>query len=85
MFKWKMCSKFNFIAIFLIFVNFAAFHDHTKENADVSKNEGQSYVNFYIFRKFMPEAIRTQNFVTLPITSQELGRGGGLFCPPQPK
>ena len=29
----------------------------------------------------MPEAISTQNLVTLPITSQELG-GGGLFCPP---
>ena len=31
----------------------------------------------------MPEAISTRNFVTLPITSQELGRGG-LFCPPPP-
>ena len=31
----------------------------------------------------MPEAISTQNLVTLPITSQELGSGGGgLFCPP---
>ena len=35
-----MCSKFNFIAIFLILANFAAFVDHTKENADVSKNDG---------------------------------------------
>ena len=48
---WKMCSIFNFIAIFLILVNFAAFLDHTKENADVSKNDGQSKVNFYIYRK----------------------------------
>ena len=38
MFGWKMCSKFNFIAIFLILANFAAFLDHTKENADMSKN-----------------------------------------------
>ena len=29
----------------------------------------------------MPEAISTQNLVTLPITSQELGRGGGFFAP----
>ena len=35
-----MCSKFNFIAIFLILANFAAFLDQTKENADVSKNDG---------------------------------------------
>ena len=32
-----MFSKFDFIAIFLILANFAAFLDHTKENADVSK------------------------------------------------
>ena len=32
-----MCSKFNFIAIFLILANFVAFLDHTKENADVHK------------------------------------------------
>ena len=37
MFGWKMCSKFNFIAICLILANFAAFLDHKKENADVSK------------------------------------------------
>ena len=30
----------------------------------------------------MPEAISTPNLVALLITSQELGRGGGLFCPP---
>ena len=40
MFGWKICSKFNFISIFLILANFAAFLDHTKENADVSKNGG---------------------------------------------
>ena len=74
-----MCSKCNFIAIFLILVNFAAFLDHTKENADVSKNDGQSSVNFYIYRNYMPGAISTQHLVTLPITSQELGRG--FFCP----
>ena len=28
------------LAIFLILANFAAFLDHTKENADVSKNGG---------------------------------------------
>ena len=37
MFEWKLCSKFNFIAIFLILANFSAFLDHTMENADVSK------------------------------------------------
>ena len=52
MFGWKMCSKFNFIAIFLILTNFAAFLDYTKENADVSKNDGKSYVSFYIYRKY---------------------------------
>ena len=64
-----MCSKFNFIAIFLILINFAAFLDHTKENVDVSKNDGQSLVNFYIYRKYMPETISTKNLVTLLITS----------------
>ena len=84
MFGWKICSKFNFISIFLIFANFAAFLDHTKENADVSKNGGYFKVNFYIYRKYMPEAFSTPNLVTLPITSKELGRGA--FLPPlQPK
>ena len=41
-----MCSKFNFIAIFLILANFAAFLYHTKENADVSKNEGNLWLIF---------------------------------------
>ena len=40
MFGWKTWSKFNFIAIFLILANSAALLDHTKENADVSKNYG---------------------------------------------
>ena len=40
MFGWRMCSKFNLIRIFLILANFAAFLDHTKENADVSKYDG---------------------------------------------
>ena len=31
--------------------------------------------DFYIDRKYMPEAISTPNAVALPITSQELGRG----------
>ena len=31
----------------------------------------------------MPEAISTQNLVTLPITSQELGRGGAFLPPNQ--
>ena len=35
-----LCSKFDFIAIYLILANFTAFLDHTKENADVSKNDG---------------------------------------------
>ena len=35
MFACKMCSKFIFFTIFLILTNFAAFLDHTKENADV--------------------------------------------------
>ena len=40
MFGWKLYSKLNFIAIFLILANFAACLDHTKENADMSKNDG---------------------------------------------
>ena len=35
-----MCFKLNFIAIFPILAKFAAFLDHIKENADVSKNDG---------------------------------------------
>ena len=35
-----MSSRFDFIAIFLNFANFVAFLDNTKENADVSKNDG---------------------------------------------
>ena len=34
--------KSNFTAISLVLANFAAFLDHTKKNADVSKNDGQS-------------------------------------------
>ena len=30
----------------------------------------------------MPDAFSSPNCVALPITSQELGGGGGLFCPP---
>ena len=33
----------------------------------------------------MPEAFSTRNLVALPITSQELGRGGGGFAPPPTK
>ena len=40
MFGRKICSIFNFISIFLILANFAAFLDRTKENADVSKDGG---------------------------------------------
>ena len=82
MFGWKISSKFNFISSFLILANFAAFLDHTKESADVSKNGGYFKVDFYIYRKYMPEAFSTPNLVALPITSQELGRGGGAFLPP---
>ena len=45
----KLCSKFNFIVIFLILADFAAFLDDTKENADVSKNDGYFKVNFCMF------------------------------------
>ena len=82
MFGWKIISKFNFIAIFLILANFTAFLDRTKENADVSKNEGLSSIILYIYRKYMPEAISTQNVVALPTASQELGREGGIFASP---
>ena len=60
-----MCVKFTSIAIFLISANFTAFLDHTKENADVSKNDGYFYVNFYIYRKYMSEVFSTPNLVTL--------------------
>ena len=83
MFGLKICSKFNFISIFLILANFAAFLDHTKENADVSKNGGYFKVNFYIYRKYMPEAVSTPNLVALPIASQELSRGGAFLPPNQ--
>ena len=85
MFGLKIRSKFNFIAIFLILANLAAFLDHTEENADVSKNYVYFWVNFYIYRKYMPEAFTTPNLVAVTITSQELDRGGGLFCPPPTK
>ena len=78
-----MCSKFNFIAIVLILANFAAFLDHTKENADVSKTDGYFKVNFYIYRNYMPEAFSTPNLVALPISSQELGRGWAFLPPNQ--
>ena len=51
-----MCCKFNFIAIFLILANFAAFLDHTQENADVSRNDGYFYGNFHINTQYMLEA-----------------------------
>ena len=82
-FALKICSKFNFIAIFLFLANLAAFLDHTEENADVSKNYGYFWVNFYIYRKYMPEAFTTTNLVAVTITSQELDRGA--FCPPPTK
>ena len=78
-----MCFKFNFITIFLILANFSTFLDHTKENADVSKNDGYFWVNFYIYRKHMLEAFSTPNLVALPTTNQELGRGA--FLPPPTK
>ena len=55
---------------FFDLANFAAFLDHTKEkkkNADVSKNDGQLQVNFYIFREFMLEAISRSNFAALDL------------------
>ena len=48
MFGWKLCSKSNFIVIFQILANFAAFLDHIKENADVGKNDS----NFSVFLHF---------------------------------
>ena len=44
-----MCSKVNFIAIFLILANFDAFLDHTKENADMSKFDGYNLRLIFIF------------------------------------
>ena len=64
-----MCSKFNSISIFLILANFAAFLDHTKENADVSKKDGYFWVNFCIYRKYMPKAFSILYLVTLPVKS----------------
>ena len=70
-----MCSRFNFIVILLLLANFATFLDHTKENADVSKNDGY-------FRLIFTFTESASNLVALPITSQELGRGA--FLPPPP-
>ena len=39
-------------------------------------------VNFYFYRKYMPEVISTPNLVTLPVASQELGREGFFAIPP---
>ena len=41
-------------------------------------------VNLYILR-IIPGAISTPNLVALHISSQELGRGGGIFCLSQQK
>ena len=81
-FGLKICSKFNCIAIFLILANLAAFLDHTEEDADVSKNYGYFWVNFYIYGKYMPEAFSTPNLVAVTITSQGLDRGGAFLPPP---
>ena len=71
MFGWKMCSKFNFIAVFLILVNFAAFLNHTKENADI-------YLQM-ILTKSTSLRLLAHQIWSLYLTSQELGRGA--FCP----
>ena len=80
---WKLRSKFNFITIPFIFANCAFFLDHIKENADVSKGNGYFKGIFYIFRKYMPEAISAPNLAALHSTSQELSMRG--FFTPQPK
>ena len=80
MFGWKICSKCNFIATFLIFANFTAFHDHTKENADVSKMMTNLKSIFIFTEKYMPVALSIPNLVAVPIISQELGRRA--FCHP---
>ena len=79
MFGWKLCSKFNFIAICPILANFATFLGHAKEDADVSKKMSNSRIIFTV-RNYMPEAISTQNLIALPVASQELSRGGGLLA-----
>ena len=83
MLGWKLCSKFDFISYFLILADFAAFLDHTKENADVSNICGKFQVTFYIFEKYIPGDIKRPNLVALPIISQELGMGG--YFAPHPK
>ena len=40
MYGWRFCSKFNFIAAFLILANLATFLDDANEKADVSNNDG---------------------------------------------
>ena len=78
-FWWKLCTKFNFIVIFLILAYFATFLDQTRENADLNKNDMASFILIsHVLKKYMPEAISTPNLVALPITGRELD-GGGPF------
>ena len=77
-FEWKLLSKFNFIAIFLIFASFANFLDHTKENAYVSKIMAYFCLIFTLLENTCLRL--SANLIALLITRQELGRGA--FLPP---
>ena len=83
MFGWKMCSRFNFIAIFLIFVNVAAFLDDTKENADLSTNECNLRLIF-IFSKSTCLRLLAHKIWSLYLLPDK-SYVGGLFCPPPTK
>ena len=78
-----MCSKFNFITIFLILANFAAFLDHTKENADVSKTDGY----FRLISTFTEStclrllAHQIWSLYLLPVKSYVGGGGAFLHSP----
>ena len=80
MFGWNLCSKFNFIQLFPILANFAAILDHTKDNADVSNNDSEFQIYFYIFIKYAFLAPYL-SLVAVPFTGQELDPGH--FCLPQ--
>ena len=76
MFWWKMCSKFNFIAIFLILANFAAFLDHTKENADLSKTVANLRLIF-IFTESTCLRLSAHQILSLYLLPVKVGVVGG--------
>ena len=79
MFRRKLCSKSNFIVVFPILANFAAFLDHTKENSRVYTDDGKFCVNFMFSQSTCLRLLAHQMWLLylLPV------RYGGCFAPNQ--